>query len=104
MMRITAQPAGETKFLLDGKDGKESKMVSIPEYYKSTYNLTVTKPRLVGRSSPDDGIGKADALAMCLVREEQSSPFGIRQAVGLQQHPVPQVVCKLQCLQEWNSS
>lgn len=46
-MRINPQPAGETKFLLDGKDGQESKMISIPDYYKSTYNAQVTKPRLV---------------------------------------------------------
>ena len=51
MRGITAQPAGDLKFLLTGKDGKQDKMVTIPEYYKQVHNVTVTKPRLVRSSS-----------------------------------------------------
>jgi hypothetical protein len=43
---FTHQPAENIKFLLTGKDGAADKMVTIVEYYKKTYNATVTKPRL----------------------------------------------------------
>ena len=43
---LTTQPAETIKFLLTGKDGAADKMVTIVEYYKKTYNATVTKPRL----------------------------------------------------------
>lgn len=43
---LTIQPAEGIKFLLTGKDGAADKMVTIVEYYKKTYNATVTKPRL----------------------------------------------------------
>jgi eukaryotic translation initiation factor 2C len=47
MRGITAQSAADLKFLLAGKDGKQDKMVTLPEYYKQVHNVTVTKPRLV---------------------------------------------------------
>lgn len=47
MIRITTQPASEMKLLLDGKNGQKSRMVSLQEYYKQTYNVQITKPRLV---------------------------------------------------------
>lgn len=40
------QSASELKFLLNGRDGAADKMVSIVDYYKQIYNVTVTKPRL----------------------------------------------------------
>ena len=43
---FTHQPAENIKFLLTGKDGAADKMVTIVEYYRKTYNATVTKPRL----------------------------------------------------------
>lgn len=47
---ITTKPASELTFLLEGRDGRADKMVSIPEYFKQAYNMQVNKPRLV--SSP----------------------------------------------------
>lgn len=46
MMGLTNQPASDLKFLLNGRDGKADKMVSIVDYFKQTYNVTVTKPRM----------------------------------------------------------
>ena len=43
---ISTKPASEIQFLLNGKDGQPDKMVSLTDYFKSTYNKTVTKPRL----------------------------------------------------------
>lgn len=43
---LTVKPAAEIKFLLNAKDGAADKMVSLTDYYKSTYNAVVTKPRL----------------------------------------------------------
>ncbi|KAI9636399.1 putative eukaryotic translation initiation factor 2C 2 [Dioszegia hungarica] len=73
-LKITAQPAAECKFLLDGKDGKESKMVTIPEYYKQTYNVTLQKPRLPCISF---GAGGKNKVPLELVRlvEYNSIPF-----------------------------
>ena len=50
MRGITAQTAGDLKFLLQGKDGQPDKMVTIVEYFKQVHNVTVTKPRLVSSS------------------------------------------------------
>lgn len=46
MRGLTMQSAAELKFLLSGRDGQPDKMVTIVDYYKSQYNMTVTQPRL----------------------------------------------------------
>ena len=48
MRGLTSQSAADLKFLLNGRDGKEDRMISIVDYFKEIYNVQVTKPRLVG--------------------------------------------------------
>jgi eukaryotic translation initiation factor 2C len=47
MRGLTVQAAADLKFLLSGRDGEPDRMVTIVDYYKEIYNVTVTKPRLV---------------------------------------------------------
>ncbi len=49
MRGLTSQSAADLKFLLEGKEGKADRMISIVDYYKEIYNVQVTKPRLVSR-------------------------------------------------------
>ena len=46
MRGITTQVAADLKFLLNGKDGKPDEMVTIVEYFKRVYNISVNNPRL----------------------------------------------------------
>lgn len=44
---LTIKKAEEITFLLTAKDGNGAdKMVSVADYFKQTYNVTVTKPQL----------------------------------------------------------
>ncbi|WVR04637.1 hypothetical protein IAU60_001648 [Kwoniella sp. DSM 27419] len=46
MTKITFRRADELKFAIEGTDGSKNRMVTVPQYFKEKYNVTVTKPRL----------------------------------------------------------
>ncbi|WVF69797.1 hypothetical protein IAT40_004576 [Kwoniella sp. CBS 6097] len=65
MLKITTQTADQLKFNLRGKDGAKDRSVSVAQYFKETYNVTVTKPRL-----PCVQYGKGNFVPMEFVRLE----------------------------------
>ncbi|KAK1921573.1 eukaryotic translation initiation factor 2C 2 [Papiliotrema laurentii] len=46
MRGLTSQCAADLKFLLNGRDGRPDRMVSVETYMKEQYNYVVRKPRL----------------------------------------------------------
>ena len=46
VLSMTQAPARGMNFMIQGKDGAQDRNVSIPEYYKEYYGVTVTKPDL----------------------------------------------------------
>lgn len=45
-MSITLLPAANITFMLNSKDGSDTRTVNIPDYYKQFYGTEVTRPRL----------------------------------------------------------
>nr|XP_031860632.1 uncharacterized protein CI109_003963 [Kwoniella shandongensis]KAA5527704.1 hypothetical protein CI109_003963 [Kwoniella shandongensis] len=46
IMGLSHQPAEAIKFLVKGKDGKPDRQMSVVQYFKEQYNVTITRPRL----------------------------------------------------------
>ncbi|WVQ98061.1 hypothetical protein IAU59_005183 [Kwoniella sp. CBS 9459] len=65
MLKITTQTADQLKFSLRGKDGAPDRSISVAQYFKETYNVTVTKPRL-----PCVQYGKGNFVPMEFVKLE----------------------------------
>lgn len=69
LSRIAQQPAGDCKFLQQGRDGQPDKMVFVPEYFQKVHNVHVTKPRLVCLSFPMYSEAWCPSEAWCLEGE-----------------------------------
>ncbi|OCF32605.1 argonaute [Kwoniella heveanensis BCC8398] len=63
--KITTRSTDQLKFNLRGRDGAQDRSVSVAQYFKETYNVTVTKPRL-----PCVEYGKGNFVPMEFVRLE----------------------------------
>jgi eukaryotic translation initiation factor 2C len=63
---ITFQPAADLKFLLRGSDGQAGKMVTIVDYFKSQYNMTITQPHL-----PCVAYGSRNHVPLVVVEEHR---------------------------------
>lgn len=91
MRGLTTQPAADLKFLLSGRDGKPDRMVSVVEYYKTQYNVTVTKPRL-----PCVSYGQKNYVPMEFVNLAEFNSIPMLQLTGDQQgQPAVSVACSL---------
>ncbi|ORY31025.1 putative Argonaute-like protein [Naematelia encephala] len=101
MRGITTQAAGDLKFVLNGKDGKADRTVTVVQYMKEQYNITVTKPRL-----PCVQYGQRFFLPMEFVKLEAFNSIPMRSltadqtAAMIKQAALPPLQ-RLQRIREW---
>ncbi|RXK35353.1 hypothetical protein M231_07375 [Tremella mesenterica] len=100
---LTFQSADELQFLLNGRDGGPDRMVKIPQYFKETYNVTVTKPRL-----PCVMYGQKNYVPLEFVRISEFNPMPFAQQTSEIAADMIRIAAKppaerLKMIQDWRA-